>query len=53
MAATPKGPQTAKLDVYIDKQTYDAFIKACSQKGYAPKTVIERLFKKFNETGQM
>lgn len=53
MAATPKGPQVAKLDVNIDKLTYDTFIRACSGKGYAPKIVLERLMKKFNETGQM
>ncbi len=53
MAATPKGPQVAKLDVNIDKETYDSFVRACSQKGYAARVVIERLMKKFNETGQM
>jgi hypothetical protein len=53
MAAVPKGPQIAKLDVNIDKITYDTFIRACSQKGYATRVVIERLMKKFNETGQM
>ncbi len=53
MAATPKGPQVTRLDVNIDKATYDAFIRACTQKGYAPKIIVERLMKKFNETGQM
>jgi len=53
MAATPKGPQTAKLDINVDKLTYDTFIRSCTQKGFAPKTVVERLMKKFNETGQM
>ena len=53
MAATPKGPQVARLDVNIDKTTYDMFVRACSQKGFAPKIVVERLMKKFNETGQM
>lgn len=42
-----------RLDVNIDKTTYDNFVRACSSKGYAPKIVVERLMKKFNETGQM
>ena len=53
MAATPKGPQVARLDVNIDKQTYDNFVRMCASKGYAPKIVVEKLMKKFNETGQM
>lgn len=53
MAAVPKGPQVARLDVNIDKTTYEMFIRACAGKGYAPKVVVERLLKKFNETGQM
>lgn len=53
MAATPKGPQKMKLDYTIDRQAYDDFIRACSHKGYAPQIVIERLMKKYIETGQM
>jgi hypothetical protein len=53
MAATPKGPQVTRLDVNIDKTTYDDFVKACTRKGYAPKVVVEKLLKRFNETGQM
>ena len=53
MAATPKKPQKVKIDYNISKQTYDEFVKACSRKGYAPNVVVERLMKKFNETGQM
>ena len=53
MAATPKGPQMQRLDVNIDKIAHDTFVKTCSKKGYSPKVVIERLIKKFNETGQM
>lgn len=52
MAATPKGPQVTRLDVNIDKTTYDNFIRACSAKGYAPKIILEKLMKRFNETGQ-
>ena len=53
MASTPKGPQKMKLDYTIDRQVYDDFIRACSHKGYAPQIVIERLMKKYTETGQM
>jgi hypothetical protein len=53
MASTPKGPQIQRLDVMVDKVTYDTFAKNCSHKGYATKVVIEKLMKKFNETGQM
>ena len=51
MAGANKAPQVARLDVNIDKATYDTFIKACTNKGYAPRTIVERLIKKFNETG--
>ena len=53
MAATPKGPQKVRLDYNVDKPTYDLFVKECTKKGYAPNIVIERLMKKFIETGQM
>jgi len=52
MAATPKGPQKVRLDYNIDRQTYDLYVKLCSSKGYAPQVVIERLMKKYIETGQ-
>ncbi len=53
MAATPKGPQKIKLEYYIDRGTYDNFTRSCSQKGYAPQIVLEKLMKRFSETGQM
>jgi hypothetical protein len=53
MAATPKGPQKVKVDYNIDKPTYDAFIRQCTSKGYMPHIVIERMMKKYIETGQM
>jgi len=53
MAATPKGPQKVRIDYNINKPTYDEFVKACGRKGYAPNVVVERLMKKFNETGQL
>jgi len=53
MAATPKGPQKVRIDYNIDKQVYDQFVRICSQHTYAPQIVVERLMKKFIETGQM
>ena len=53
MASTPKGPQKMKLDYTVDRKIYDDFIRACGQKGYAPHIVVERLMKKYVETGQM
>jgi hypothetical protein len=53
MAATPKGPQKMRLDWNIDRGTYDAFVKQCTQKGYAPQIIVERMMKKYVETGQI
>ncbi len=53
MAATPKGQQKVRIDYNIDKQTYDSFIRMCSSKGYAPNIIVEKLMKKYNETGQV
>jgi hypothetical protein len=53
MAASLKMPQKARTDFSVDKQTYDDFMKACSRKGYAPNVVIEKLMKKYNETGNI
>ncbi len=53
MASTPKGPQKMRLDYNVDRQVYDSFVKACSQKGYAPQIIIERLMKRYTETGQV
>lgn len=53
MASTPKGPQKIRLDYNIDKETYNNFVRACSSKGYAPQIVIERIMKRYIETGQI
>ncbi|MBT4540766.1 hypothetical protein HOC35_04585 [Candidatus Woesearchaeota archaeon] len=53
MAATPKAAKKMRLDYNVDRGIYDDFVKACSRKGYAPNVIIERLMKKFIETGQM
>ena len=53
MAATPPGPQKMRIDYNIDRKTYDEFAKACSRKGFAPQVVVEKLMKRFVETGQV
>ncbi len=52
MAATAKAPQKMKLDYSVDRETYDIFVKKCSEKGYAPQIVLEKLMKRYVETGQ-
>lgn len=52
MAATPPGPQKMRIDYNIDRKTYDDFAKACSRKGFAPQIVVEKLMRRFTETGQ-
>ena len=51
MASYPPGPKKQKLDYIVDKQVYDAFMKAVSHKGFAPQVVIEKAMRKFAETG--
>ena len=53
MAATPPGPRKQKLDYTVDRDVYDMFMKACSNKGYAPQVVIEKAMRKFAETKQI
>ncbi len=53
LAATPKQPQKAKLDYNIDRKVYDEFVRAASKKGFAPNVIVERLMKKYTETGQI
>ena len=49
MAATPKKAQVIKLDYMIDKEIYDNFIRICVKTQYAPKVVVEKMIKKFND----
>ncbi len=53
MAGTPKAAKKMKIDYNIDREIYDEFVKGCTRKGFAPNVVIERLMKKYVETGQM
>jgi hypothetical protein len=53
MAATPPGDKKRKLDYNVDQNVYDTFAKNCSRKGFAQQVVLEKLMKKYNETGQM
>ena len=52
MAANPKGPQKVRIDYNIDKPTYDALVEQCANKGYAPNIIVEKMMKKYTETGQ-
>ncbi len=52
MAATPPGPQKTRVDYNFDKKTYDEFAKLCSKKGFAQQVIVEKLMKRFIETGQ-
>ena len=53
MASYPPGPQKARIDYNIDRKTYDDFVKSCSRKGFAPQVIVEKLMKKFTDTGQV
>jgi len=53
MAATPPGAQKRTLDFNVDRKVYDEFMKSCSNKGYAPQVVLEKLMVKFNQTKQI
>lgn len=53
MAASLKAAKKMKIDYNIDRKIYDEYVKACSRKGFTPNVVIERLMKKYIETGQM
>jgi len=53
MAASLKAPQKMKLDYNVDRDTYNDFMRKCTEKGFAPNIVVERLMKRFNENGQM
>lgn len=52
MAATPKDKQRIELDYKVDREIYNGFVKMCSGKGYSPNVVVERMMKKYSETGQ-
>jgi len=53
MASTPPGAKKQKIDYVIDRAIYDAFVKSCSHKGFAPQVIVEKLMKTFSETGRV
>lgn len=53
MASTPPGAKKRKMEYMVDQNTFDAFVKACSHKGYAPQVLIEQFMKKYIQTGQV
>lgn len=53
MASYPPGAKKQRVEYTIDKQIYDAFMKAVSLKGFAPQVIVEKAMKKFAETQQI
>jgi hypothetical protein len=53
MAATPPDAQKRRLEYNVDRRVYDEFMKACSNKGFAPQVVLEKMMAKFNQTRQI
>ena len=53
MASYPPGAQKAKIDYTVDRKIYDDFVKVCSRKGFAPQVIVEKLMKKFTDSGQI
>jgi hypothetical protein len=53
MAATPPDAQKRRLEYNVDRKVYDEFMKSCSNKGFAPQVVLEKLMAKFNQTRQI
>jgi len=53
MASVAPGPKKRRIDYNIDGKIYDAFIKNCSKRGFAPQVLIERFIAKYNETGKV
>jgi hypothetical protein len=53
MAATPPDAQKRRLEYNVDRRVYDDFMKSCSNKGFAPQVVLEKLMAKFNQTKQI
>jgi hypothetical protein len=45
--------QKMKLDCVIDKDVYGEFMKKCREKGYSPQVIVEKLLKRFIDTGQV
>ncbi len=53
MAASLKAAKKMKLDFNVDRGVYDNFVKACSKKGFTPNVIVERLMKRYIETGNV
>ena len=53
MGTYPPEAKKREMKANIDQKVYDEFAKACSRKGFAMQVVIEKMMKKYNETGQM
>ena len=53
MAASLKAAKKMRLDYNVAREVYDDYVKMCSRKGFAPNVIIEKLMKKYTETGQI
>ena len=53
MAASLKAAKKMRLDYNVAREVYDEYVKACSRKGFAPSVIIERLMKRYIDTGQV
>ncbi len=51
MGTYPPDAQKREMKCNIDRKTYDEFARLCSRKGFAMQVIVERMMKKFNETG--
>lgn len=51
MAATNKAQAKVRMEYSIDKQTYDDFVRMCTKKGFVASVVVEKMMKKYNESG--
>jgi hypothetical protein len=45
MAATPKGISKIKLDMVVERQVYDEFMRWASKHGYSANVLVERFMK--------
>lgn len=53
MGTYPPDAQKREMKCNIDRKTYDEFAKICSRKGFAMQVVVEKLMRKFIDTGQI
>ena len=45
MAATPKGISKIKLDLVVERSTYDDYMRWCSKRGFSPNVLVEKFMR--------